>query len=196
MMEETNYEKRLSGFIIHGFAVAHAGAAALLAQTILGDEAVLTILTVTMIISISRINGREWGVGEALSVIGVLAGTYLGTRGLVFFVKWIPGIGNAANAISTFGVTEFLGWTTYILVKENKNPKALSSKEKEDLAKQGKKLADEERESSKRLYEKMSVEDKREYQSIMKQLNNKDLPEETILYLSRRLEKIARKYVE
>ena len=109
-MSEANYEKRLTGFIIHGFAVAHAGAAALLSQTILGDEAALTVLTVSMILSIARANNRSWGVADALSVISVLAGGYLGTRGAVLFVKWIPGIGNAiqpSNSVTPKVTTAF-----------------------------------------------------------------------------------------
>lgn len=195
-MADSNFEKRLTGFIIHGFAVTHAGTAALLSQTLVGDEAVLTFLTVAMIICIARANNRSWGVADALAVIGVLAGTYLGTRGAVFLVKWIPGIGNAANAVTTFGVTELLGWTAYLLIKEDKKPEELSSKEKEELKKKAEKLKKEQHDESKRLYEKMTDKDKNEYEQIMKQLKNKDLPEDTISYLTQRLEEIARKYVE
>lgn len=195
-MADSNFEKRLTGFIIHGFAVAHAGAAALLAQTLVGDEAALTILTVAMILSIARVNNRSWGVADALSVIGVLAGTYLGSRGAVFLVKWIPGIGNAANALTTFGVTELLGWTAYLLIREDKKPEALSSEDKENLRKRAEKLKSEQHDESKRLYENMTDKDKKEYEQIMKQLKNKDLPEETIDYLTQRLTEIARKYVE
>lgn len=194
-MSEANYEKRLTGFIIHGFAVAHAGAAALLSQTIVGDEAALTVLTVSMILSIARANNRSWGVADALSVISVLAGGYLGTRGAVLFVKWIPGIGNAANAVVTFGVTELLGWIAYLLVKDDKKPSELTEKEKRQLKENAEQVKSEEHENSKRLYESMTQEDKTEYEQIMKQLRNKDLPEETREYLTIRLEKIAKKYV-
>ena len=54
-----NPQKRMSGFIIHGFAVAHAAAAALLAQTLLGDEPVLTALTIAMITAVAILNGAE-----------------------------------------------------------------------------------------------------------------------------------------
>lgn len=194
-MESSDYEKRLTGFIIHGFAVAHTAAAALLSQTMVGDEAVLTALTISMIVCIARANNRSWGAGEALSVIGVLAGWYLGTRGALFLIKWIPAIGNTANAVTTFGVTELLGWTTYILVKEGKNPKDLTSSEKEAIKKKAEQLKEEEHDKSKRLYEQMSSQDKEEYNEIMKQLRNKDLPDSTIQYLTKRLETIAKKYV-
>ena len=100
-----NPEKRMSGFIIHGFAVAHAVVAALFAQTLVGDEAILTSLTVAMIISVARLNGAKWSAGEALAFLGIFIGYYVGTRGAAFLIKWIPGIGNAANATVTFATT-------------------------------------------------------------------------------------------
>ncbi len=194
-MSSNDYEKRLTGFIIHGFAVAHAVAAAALSQTLVGDEVVLTGLTVAMILCIARANNKSWGAGDALAVIGTLAGYYLGTRGAMFLVKWIPGIGNAANAVTTFGVTELLGWSAYLLVRDDKKPDELTESEKASLKSRAQSLQKEEKEISKKLYESMSAEDKGEFESIMKQLKNKDLPESTIQYLTERLEKIAKKYV-
>lgn len=194
-MEEKKYTRKLTAFIIHGFAVTHAAAAALLAQTMVGDEATLTALTVAMILSIARANKKSWDIGDALSVIGVLAGSYLGTRGALFLVKWIPGIGNAANAVTTFSVTELIGWTTYLLVQDGKKPTTLSKEEKKSLKKEAMNLRDAEREEGKRLFEKMSLEDKEEYDSIMKQLRTPDLPNDTIDYLTNRLAKIAQKYI-
>lgn len=45
-------KKKMTGMMIHGFAVAHAVAAALLAQTLVGDEAVLTALTISLSMSL------------------------------------------------------------------------------------------------------------------------------------------------
>ena len=58
-------KKKMTGMMIHGFAVAHAVAAALLAQTLVGDEAVLTALTIAMIIAVARMNGADWDTGAA-----------------------------------------------------------------------------------------------------------------------------------
>ena len=66
--------------LIHGFAAAHAATAAALAQTMAADDVALASLTVAMIIGISRVYGRPFGVGEALAVLGLFAGFYLGTR--------------------------------------------------------------------------------------------------------------------
>jgi len=189
------YEKRLTGFIIHGFAVTHAATAALLSQTMVGDEAALTALTIAMIICIARINKRSWDVGDALSILGVLAGWYLGTRGALLLIKWMPVLGNTVNAVTTFGVTELIGWTTFLLVKENKKPQNLTASEKKSIRSDARKLREEESEESKRLFERMESADKKEYTEIMRQLKKKDLPEDTIVYLSNRLSSIASKYV-
>jgi uncharacterized protein (DUF697 family) len=194
-MSNNDFEKKLTAFIIHGFAVAHAITAALLAQTVVGDEAALTALTVAMIISIARIHNRKWNVADALSVIGVLAGWYIGTRVGVFLIKWIPGIGNGANALATFATTQLIGWTTYLLVRDNKKPQDLTESEKKNYKTLAEELQKKESKEAEKLYESMTKEDKEEYKEIMKQLRKKDLPEDTIKYLTKRLETIARKYV-
>lgn len=193
-MGDDIYKKRVTGFIIHGFAVSHAIAAATLAQTLVGDEAVLTALTIAMILTIAKVNGRDWDIGEAFAFLGILAGWYLGTRGAVFLIKWIPIAGNIVNSVTTFAVTEALGWATYILVKEGKKPSDINSEEAKILRGKAEEIRKQEHESSKELYEKMSSEDKSEFESIMKQLKNKELPEETRNYLIKRIEDISKKY--
>lgn len=190
-------KKKMTGRMIHGFAVAHAVAAALLAQTLVGDEAVLTALTIAMIIAVARMNGADWDTGAALAFLGICIGGYVGVRGATFLIKIIPGVGNAANATVTFTTTEVLGWATYLFIKKgNSNPKDMTKAEKKALWKEAKTMQKKENQESKRLYEAMSENDKNEYESIMKQLKVKDLPEETRDYLLNRLETITRKYID
>ncbi|AHF94854.1 hypothetical protein OPIT5_28485 [Opitutaceae bacterium TAV5] len=183
----------ITAAVIHGFAVAHAGTAAALSQTLIGDEAALTALTITMIIVISRVNGKEWGVGEGLALIGTMAGYYLGTRGLVFLVKWIPGIGNAANAIATFGVTELLGWTTYLLVRKGRNPKNVSKAEAKALSREARELRQRMKAMEERL-EKMSSSDKTEYKRIITTLRDRDISETRRAELIDELERLLARY--
>ena len=56
---------RITHVLIHGFAAAHAATAATLSQTIVGDEAALTVLTISMIIAIARLHGQTVEVGSA-----------------------------------------------------------------------------------------------------------------------------------
>lgn len=189
-------KKRMSGMMIHGFAVAHALTAALLAQTLVGDEAALTALTVAMIIAVAKLNGADWDSGAALAFLGVFIGGYLGVRGATFLVKWIPGIGNAANAAVTFTTTEVLGWATYLFIKKGKgDPRAMTQAEKDSLWQEARDMREKEEAESKRLYESMSEEDKKEYKDIMSQLREKNLPENTRNYLLNRLESISGKYM-
>lgn len=189
-------KKRMTGMMIHGFAVAHAVTAALLAQTLVGDEAALTALTVAMIIAVAKMNGADWDTGMALAFLGIFIGGYVGVRGATFLIKWIPGIGNAANAAVTLTTTEALGWATYLFIKKGKsNPKDLTEKEKDALWKEARDVQRKEEQESRRLYDSMSEADKNEYKSIMKQLKVKDLPDETRSYLLNRLEIITEKYI-
>lgn len=190
-------KKKMTGMIIHGFAVAHAAAAALLAQTLVGDEAVLTALTIAMIIAVAKMNGADWDTGAALAFLGICIGGYVGVRGATFLIKIIPGIGNVANATVTFTTTEVLGWATYLFIKKgNSDPRVMTKAEKKALWKEAKSMQKQEKQESKHLYDAMSDTDKNEYESIMKQLKIKDLPEETRSYLLSRLEVITRKYID
>ncbi|MCM1154960.1 MAG: hypothetical protein NC392_06315 [Roseburia sp.] len=189
-------KKRMTGMMIHGFAAAHAVTAALLAQTFVGDEAALTALTVAMIVAVARLNGADWDSGMALAFLGVFIGGYLGVRGATFLVKWIPGVGNAANAAVTFATTEVLGWATYLFIKKGKgDPKAMTQAEKDSLWAEAKNMREKEEAESKRLYESMSEADKKEYKDIMNQLKEKNLPESTRNYLLNRLETISGRYM-
>ena len=188
-------KKKLTGFIIHGFAVAHAATAFTLAQTLVGDEAALTALTIAMIVTVAKINGADWSVSKAFSYLGVFAGGYFGSRGAVFLIKWIPGIGNLANATVSFALTEAMGWATYLIIQKSKDPENLSKKDAAAIWKEAKVMREEEKGKMKKLYESMNPEEKNEFDNIMNQLQNKDLPKETIDYLSSRLEAISSKYV-
>jgi uncharacterized protein (DUF697 family) len=183
--------------LIHGFAAAHAATAAALSQTMIGDEAALATLTVAMINGISRVYGRPFGVGDALGVLGIFAGFYLGTRGAVFLVKWIPGVGNAANAITTAVVTEILGWATYIIVKEGKDPKTMSESDARDVWRKAKTLREEMKEEQERIKEavnRMNTPDKKEYDRLMEKMKDKNISESEASRVTDQLDQLFSKY--
>lgn len=166
-LSDWDFEKKVTAITIHGFAVAHAATAFALAQTMVGDEAALTVLTIAMIECIARINDRKWGAAEALAVMGVMAGGYIGTRLGVAFVKWIPGIGNGANAAATFATTEILGWIGYTLVKQDKDPTKLTREEKKEVQREAERLQKDK--TGEELYNKMSAQDKKKFDDLMSQ---------------------------
>lgn len=164
---DLDFKKRTTALTVHAFAAAHAAAAFMLSQTMVGDELVLATLSVAMIQSVARVYGRKWGAAEARAVIGVLAGGYVGTRFGVAFVKWIPGIGNGANAAAAFTTTELLGWITYILVKQNRDPSKLTQEEKKELQREAEELRNDK--TGEELYNKMSAQDKKKFNDLMSQ---------------------------
>lgn len=189
-------KKKITGMMIHGFATAHAFTSAVLSQTFVGDEAVLTALTVAMIIAVAKVNGVKWGSGAALKFLGFYAGGYIGLRGATLLVKWIPGVGNAVNSAVTFTTTEVLGWAVYLFLKKGKtDPQSLTKEEKTALWNEAKEVREKEAVESKRLYHSMGKEDEEEYKNIIKQLRSSELTEEQRDGLVERLVDIADKYV-
>lgn len=190
-------KKKMTGMMIHGFAAAHAVTATLLAQTLVGDEAVLTALTIAMIVAVAKLNGADWDTDIGLTFSGCFMGGYIGMRGVTFLIKWVPGIGNVMNAAATFTTTEVLGWVTYLFVKKGKsNLQDLTEDEKKKLWNEARAVQRKEKKESKRLYNTMTDADKKEFKSIMNQLKGRGLPEETRSHLVNNLETITGKYIE
>ena len=185
-------EKRMTGFVIHSFALTLASIAALLAQSLVKDEAVLTSLTISMIMLIAHINGVKWKKEDALSFLGTFIGYYVETRGVNFLFKWIPIAGNAVNAVVTLFTTEVLGWATYIFVNEIgvKDFSRLSEPERKNLLDNAKELRKTEKGNSKKAYRRMNASDKEAFDKIVSKLQEKSILENREHYLAD-LEKIA-----
>lgn len=193
-----NHNSFISNVVIHGFAAAHAVTAASLAQTMVGDEAALTVLTIAMIISLSRIYNAPVSWGGALSFLGVFAGFYLGTRGATCLIKWIPGIGNTANALSTVFTTEVLGWSTVYVLSRGRDLSTVKKDEADDIIREGKELRKRNAAEKKRIENiinnKMTSGEKALYHSIMDQLKDKDLSTYQRENLIRKLDDLFKKY--
>lgn len=99
--------------LIHSFALAHAITAALLFNTSFGDDVLLTILTIAMIVTIARLYNCPMEVAAALALLGCFAGFYLGTR----LPELIPEAGDWIHSLTTAVITEILGWVTFVIVK-------------------------------------------------------------------------------
>lgn len=188
----------ISNVVIHGFAAAHAVTAAALAQTMVGDEAALTALTITMIISLSKIYGAPLSWGGALSFLGVFTGFYLGTRGATCLIKWIPGIGNTANALSTIFTTEVLGWATVFLLSRGRDLATVNKDEAGDIIREGKILRKKNAAEKKRIDDiinnKMTSGEKVLYHSLIEQLKDKNLSDSERDQIIRDLDNLFKKY--
>lgn len=105
-------------WIIHLFALAHGVAVLLFAMAGYSDEIILSLLTITMIMWITHIYGMPLEVSAAIAALCCFAGFYLGTTGGdALNASDIPLLVKYANAITTFAVTELMGWTTVLVSK-------------------------------------------------------------------------------
>jgi len=104
--------------VIHGFAMAHALSTAAILYRGADPGTWLTILTIGMIVTLSRINDYPLDVTGALALIGCFAGFFMGTTGAEIFSQMLPAMW--AQVVTTVLVTEVLGWLSYLIVKRNK----------------------------------------------------------------------------
>lgn len=108
-------------WVIHLFAVAHAISSFAMGQWGLDDEILLSLLTISTIVAVTHIYGLPLEVSAALAVLCCFAGYYLGTLG----GKWLTASGvdfliNYSSEITTFVVTEILGWAATLISARRK----------------------------------------------------------------------------
>lgn len=110
-----------SSWVVHLFAVAHIISSWAMAHFQLSDEILLSLLTISMIVVVTQIYKLPLEVSAALAALCCFAGFYLGTLGS----KWLTSSGvqwviDYSNEITTFVVTEILGWSTTLIAAKRK----------------------------------------------------------------------------
>lgn len=108
-------------WVIHLFAIAHVASSWAMSHWGLNDEVLLSLLTISMIVLVTHIYGLPLEVSAALAALCCFAGFYLGTLG----GRWMLSSGadiliRYSNEITTFIVTEVVGWTTVIIASKRK----------------------------------------------------------------------------
>ena len=63
-----------------------------------------------MTISLGHVFGKSLTESTALATIGTMTTTTVGRAISQALVGWIPGVGNAVNAVTAASITEALGW--------------------------------------------------------------------------------------
>ncbi|MGL5436937.1 MAG: hypothetical protein ACRDBO_16435 [Lachnospiraceae bacterium] len=106
----TEKQKKKCSTIIHTASTAAAGIGGGLAQLPGSDNALITPIQLTMTISLGTVFGVELTESAAKAAIASVAGAAVGRAVSQIAVGWIPGFGNAINAVTAAGVTEALGW--------------------------------------------------------------------------------------
>lgn len=103
-------EQKACHVIIHTASVSAAGVGAGLAQIPLADNAIITPIQITMIVSLGKVFEQEIKKSIAKGLLGGFIGNFVGRGVAQAAWGWVPGIGNASNAITAAAITESIGW--------------------------------------------------------------------------------------
>lgn len=96
--------------IIHAASASCAGIGAGLAQVPGSDNAAIVPIQITMTISLGHVFGKSLTETTALATMGTMTATTVGRALSQALLGWIPGVGNALNAVTAASITEALGW--------------------------------------------------------------------------------------
>lgn len=107
--------------LVHLFALAHALVVLCFSLLNWSDEIPLTCLTVLMIILVARTYDFPLDLSAVMALLFCFAGFFMGSEGgeilhSLMGTGWQP----LSNIITTFCVTELLGWATYLIVTKIK----------------------------------------------------------------------------
>lgn len=111
----TKIELGQCGLIIHAASGAAGAVGTGLAQIPMSDNLVITPIQLAMTISLGKVFGLDLDESAAKAGIASASAAVIGRTVSQVLVGWMPGIGNAINAVTAAGLTETIGW---ILAKE------------------------------------------------------------------------------
>ena len=106
---------------INLFAFIHAAVCFILLSLNLDDGLFLTILTIAMIVILIYFFNGTTDVFLSLSLLSILAGFYMGTKGADLIYILLPGYSILTHVIATIVVTEILGWSVYFILRKRAN---------------------------------------------------------------------------
>lgn len=106
----SEHEQKKCHTIIHTSSAAAATVGAGLAQLPLADNTVITPIQITMIISLGKVFDQTITKTIAKGLLGGFVANIVGRSVAQVTWGWIPGIGNASNAITAAAITESIGW--------------------------------------------------------------------------------------
>lgn len=104
----------VSSIIIHSFALLHACACIFLLSMGGSDEAILTFLTITMVITLCYQRNMDITFTVSAVILSNIVGYILGIAGAGIFSALISET-LIANVIATFVTTEIIGWLIYFI---------------------------------------------------------------------------------
>jgi uncharacterized protein (DUF697 family) len=182
-----------SAVTIHAFAVLHAGIAAALANTVVGDAPVLTITTIVMILRLAKLHDISLESGAATALAGVLFGSAAGGYLAAKLVSWIPIFGNALNAGVTFSLTEVIGWMAVNIFESGITDYSNIS---EETLEKLKTKAEQDRKSMdiNSKIKELPIEAQEKYHDLESRLKDKNLNEEEGAKITNEMIELLKKY--
>lgn len=134
--ELASNEQKLCHGIIHSAGVSAAAVGAGLAQLPLADNAVITPIQITMIISLGKVFDQKITKTIAQSLLSGFVANFLGRGVAQAAIGWIPVAGNVTNAVTAAAITESIGWISVdYFYKERYLKKATESDERKQVEK-------------------------------------------------------------
>ena len=115
---EKRRDFKIVNVIIHLFAITHALVCFLLRSNGVDDGIFLTVLTLLMIIILINFFNGTTDVFVSLSLLSLLAGFYIGTKGADLIAFLIPDNEVITHVLATFTVTEVLGWMVFFILRK------------------------------------------------------------------------------
>lgn len=109
-VELTDSQKKKCNAIIHSASVAAGGVGTGLAQIPLSDNAIITPIQITMIVSLAAVFDIRLTEGAAKGILAGASASFIGRGISQVLFGWIPGLGNAINTATAAGITEAVGW--------------------------------------------------------------------------------------
>lgn len=162
-----------AAWLVHACALANGTVAFSLANTLAGDTALITGVSLYMIYRLGRLYEADDVNGKQIitQIVTHYAGPLTGAK-LLF---WLPGIGNWANAASMSLLTEIVGWSCIILFSNGRTAEQLGSDDWKKLLAEARQRADAHQAENKAMLADMTVEEKAQCRQLNKQLASNKL---------------------
>jgi len=179
----TEAQKTSAHIIIHSCAIAAAtwsGASAFLpGVSVITDTAGGMFITGAMAYALSNVFNRKLDESAITTFISVVIGRGLTEILLKGVFSFIPIFGSVTNAAITFGLTEAIGWSLFLIFDSGKDLGSLSKEEIESFLQLGKSYAEEVKKSGEFAWiDELPPHIKAQYDYLTKKLGDKNLSNE------------------
>ncbi len=179
----TEAQKTSAHIIIHSSALAAATwsgvSAALPGVGVVTDTAGGTVITVAMAYALGNIFNRKIDESSIMAFVSVVIGRGLGMIVLKGVFSFIPLFGSLTNATISFGLTEAIGWSLFLIFDEGKDLGTLSKEEIAAFLQRGKSYADQVKKSGEFAWiDELPPHIKAQYDYLTKRLSDRNLSHE------------------